>query len=118
MYFLRLCYFLCFRLVILKYELRLRIWECAFSFFFYEECNYFSVFILCLHTVDYQHSETTVTALMIAAGRGFLEIVEQLLTLGADPCLKSSNDWSALDWARKFEQDDIVALLEAQLYVF
>ncbi|XP_045156414.2 3'-5' RNA helicase YTHDC2-like [Mercenaria mercenaria] len=66
-------------------------------------------------SVDYQHSETTVTPLMIAAGRGFIDIVEQLLAIGADPTVKSSNDWTALDWAKKFEQTDIIALLEAHM---
>lgn len=73
--------------------------------------NYFTFFLL----VDYQHSETTVTPLMIAAGRGFIGIVEQLLGLGSDPSVKSSNDWTALDWAKKFERANIVALLEAHM---
>ncbi|KAL4228088.1 3'-5' RNA helicase ythdc2 [Mactra antiquata] len=66
-------------------------------------------------SVDYQHSETTVSALMIAAGRGFTDIVEQLLTMGADPAIKSSNDWAPIDWAKHFNQEDTVALLEAQM---
>lgn len=69
----------------------------------------------CIFLVDYQHSETTVTALMIAAGRGFIDIVEQLLGIGADPTVKSSNEWTALDWAKKFEQTDIISLLEAHM---
>jgi ankyrin repeat protein len=66
-------------------------------------------------SVDYQHSETTVTPLMIAAGRGFTDIVDQLLTLGADPTVKSSNDWTALDWAKKFEWTEIASLLETHM---
>ncbi|XP_060581690.1 3'-5' RNA helicase YTHDC2-like [Ruditapes philippinarum] len=66
-------------------------------------------------SVDYQHSETTVTPLMIAAGRGFIDIVDQLLTLGADPTVKSSNDWTALDWAKKFEWTEIASLLETHM---
>ena len=65
--------------------------------------------------MDYKHSQTSATALMIAAGRGFTDIVEQLLNIGADPNLKATNDWSAIDWAKKFEREEIVGILEAHL---
>ncbi|XP_052279613.1 3'-5' RNA helicase YTHDC2-like isoform X2 [Dreissena polymorpha] len=68
-------------------------------------------------SVDYQHSETSVTALMIAGGRGFPAVVDQLLSLEADPDIKSSNGWTALDWARKFNQEEVIALLEANMLV-
>ena len=54
---------------------------------------------------------------MIAAGRGFFEVVEQLVTLGANVNLQASNDWTALDWARRFQRADIVELLEAYMSV-
>ena len=57
------------------------------------------------------------TALMVAAGRGFFATVEQLLNMGANVSALSSNDWTALDWARQFEQHDIVELLETHMYV-
>ena len=41
-------------------------------------------FYCCMSTVDYQHSETSITPLMIASGRGFTEVVAQLLNMGAD----------------------------------
>lgn len=66
-------------------------------------------------TVDYVHSETSVTPLMVAAGRGFLSIIEQLLNMGTNIFLRSSNDWSALEWAQKFEQNEVVELLEAHM---
>ena len=66
--------------------------------------------------VDYVHSETTVTALMVAAGRGFFGTVEQLLNMGANVSAHSSNNWTALDWARQFEQHDVVELLETHMY--
>ena len=66
-------------------------------------------------SVDYQHSQTSITPLMIAAGRGFSDVVEQLLNMGADAAMKGSNDWTALDWAKKFQRDDIVDILEAHL---
>ncbi|ESO89626.1 hypothetical protein LOTGIDRAFT_124894 [Lottia gigantea] len=68
-------------------------------------------------SVDYKHSETSVTSLMIACGRGFNEIVEKLLSLGASVNIKASNDWTAIDWCQKFNQIDIKDMLEAQLYM-
>jgi len=75
------------------------------------------VLFVCLfvYAVDYVHSETTVTALMVAAGRGFFGTVEQLLNMGANVSAHSSNDWTALDWARQFEQHDVVELLETHM---
>jgi ankyrin repeat protein len=67
--------------------------------------------------VDYMHSATSVTALMVAAGRGFSAVVDQLLALGANPSLKASNGWTALDWAKRFNQSEVVELLEAHMYV-
>ena len=49
---------------------------------------------LFLCTVDYQHSETQATALMVASGRGCSGVVEQLLNLGANPHIKEpKNGW-------------------------
>ncbi|XP_040069338.2 3'-5' RNA helicase YTHDC2 isoform X2 [Ixodes scapularis] len=67
--------------------------------------------------VDHRHSETSATALMLAAGRGKTEVVEELLALGADPRAKASNDWTALDWAQHFQQEDAVQVLLAHLLV-
>ncbi|XP_049836121.1 3'-5' RNA helicase YTHDC2-like isoform X3 [Schistocerca gregaria] len=66
-------------------------------------------------SVDYQHSETGVSPLMVAAGRGCLNTAEQLLSLGANVCLRSSNDWTALDWAHNLNQPAMVELLEAYM---
>ncbi|XP_063233748.1 3'-5' RNA helicase YTHDC2-like isoform X2 [Bacillus rossius redtenbacheri] len=68
-------------------------------------------------SVDYQHSETSVTALMVAAGRGDLSVVEQLLNLGANISVCASNDWTSLDWARNFNHPDVVELIEAYINV-
>ncbi|OBS63863.1 hypothetical protein A6R68_07598, partial [Neotoma lepida] len=63
--------------------------------------------------VDYRHSETSATALMVAAGRGFTSQVEQLISMGANVHSKASNGWMALDWAKHFGQTEIVDLLES-----
>ncbi|TRY87943.1 hypothetical protein DNTS_005233 [Danionella cerebrum] len=68
-----------------------------------------------LFTVDYTHSETSASALMVAAGRGFLSQMEQLLSLGANVGVKASNGWTALDWAKHFDQAEAVDLLESHI---
>ncbi|KAH9518412.1 3'-5' RNA helicase ythdc2 [Bulinus truncatus] len=64
-------------------------------------------------SVDYVQSETSTTPLMIAAARGFINVVEHLLTLGADANFKTANNWTALDFAKKFKRNDIEELLTA-----
>ncbi|KAM7149206.1 3'-5' RNA helicase YTHDC2 isoform 7-T8 [Molossus nigricans] len=64
-------------------------------------------------SVDYRHSETSATVLMVAAGRGFSSQVEQLISMGANVHSKASNGWMALDWAKHFGQTEIVDLLES-----
>lgn len=68
-----------------------------------------------LISVDYIHSATSATPLMVAAGRGFPAVVEQLLALGANANLRASNGWTALDWAKRFNQAEVVELLEAHM---
>ncbi|XP_053557527.1 3'-5' RNA helicase YTHDC2 [Bombina bombina] len=64
-------------------------------------------------SVDYQHSDTSATPLMVAAGRGFLSQVEQLISMGANVHIKASNGWMALDWAKHFGQSEVVDVLES-----
>uniref|UniRef100_A0AAY5KMB6 RNA helicase n=1 Tax=Esox lucius TaxID=8010 RepID=A0AAY5KMB6_ESOLU len=66
-------------------------------------------------SVDYMHSETSATPLMVASGRGFLGQIEQLLSMGASVKMKASNGWTALDWAKHFQQSEVVDLLESYL---
>ncbi|KAI5615726.1 putative ATP-dependent RNA helicase YTHDC2 isoform X1 [Silurus asotus] len=66
-------------------------------------------------SVDYRHSETSATALMVAAGRGFISQMEQLLSMGANVHVKASNGWTALDWAKHFNQTEAVDLLESHI---
>ncbi|XP_073514156.1 3'-5' RNA helicase YTHDC2-like isoform X3 [Phyllobates terribilis] len=63
-------------------------------------------------SVDYRHSESSASPLMVAAGRGFLSQVEQLIGMGANVHSKASNGWTALEWARHFGQTEVVDLLE------
>ncbi|KAF7648265.1 hypothetical protein LDENG_00159620 [Lucifuga dentata] len=65
--------------------------------------------------VDYMHSETGATAVMVAAGRGFLTQMVQLLSMGANINIKASNGWSALDFAEHFHQTDAADLLKSSI---
>jgi len=53
------------------------------------------------------------TALHIAIGRGFPDIVKLLLELKANPNAKSKYEGTPLQLAQKGDQDDIVAILKA-----
>ncbi|XP_060076466.1 3'-5' RNA helicase YTHDC2-like [Ylistrum balloti] len=64
-------------------------------------------------SVDYQHSETGVTPLMVTTARGMTDEVEQLLNLGANVNLHTPNGWTAIDWAKHFQRVDILEMLEA-----
>ncbi|XP_058802903.1 3'-5' RNA helicase YTHDC2-like [Phymastichus coffea] len=64
-------------------------------------------------SVDYQHSKTFVSTLMVAAGRGYLNIVEQLLDLGANLNLKACNEWTAYEWAKNMKQHECAEFIEA-----
>ncbi|XP_038072672.1 3'-5' RNA helicase YTHDC2-like isoform X2 [Patiria miniata] len=66
-------------------------------------------------SVDYAHSETSATPLMLASGRGNVEVVERLLSLGANPTQRASNDMTPLDWATKFNQTDVIEILQAHI---
>ncbi|XP_038625680.1 3'-5' RNA helicase YTHDC2 isoform X2 [Tachyglossus aculeatus] len=64
-------------------------------------------------SVDYRHSGSSVTALMIAAGRGFVSQLEQLISMGANIHNKAANGWMAVDWAKHFGHAEIVDFLES-----
>jgi len=49
--------------------------------------------------IDYQNSVSGATALIFAASSGRGKVVEQLLAAGADPDLKTHDDFTALDLA-------------------
>ncbi|RXG71364.1 putative ATP-dependent RNA helicase YTHDC2 [Armadillidium vulgare] len=62
---------------------------------------------------DYQHTTTWASPLMVAAGRGRIDIVEQLLALGATVDLRAANEWTAADWAQSTGQQEIVDYLQS-----
>ncbi|CAL8280780.1 unnamed protein product [Lota lota] len=65
--------------------------------------------------VDYRHRKTSATTLMIAAGQGFVTQIEELLNLGARINLTDSNGWTALDWAKHFQQKMAEDLLKSYM---
>ncbi|XP_026778235.2 3'-5' RNA helicase YTHDC2 isoform X2 [Pangasianodon hypophthalmus] len=92
---------------------------CISSIFLQQEADAFvQLFNLIVNeniSVDYRHSETSATPLMVAAGRGFIGQMEQLLSMGASVHVKASNGWTALDWAKHFNQTEAVDLLESHI---
>nr|XP_049465323.1 3'-5' RNA helicase YTHDC2-like [Anopheles coluzzii] len=50
-------------------------------------------------SIDFQHTETKMTALMIAAAKGYIAIVQKLLEMGADPSIQEKHNYNAFDWA-------------------
>ncbi|XP_035383082.1 3'-5' RNA helicase YTHDC2 isoform X1 [Electrophorus electricus] len=93
--------------------------SCISSVFLEQDTDAFvQLFNLILNeniSIDYRHSETSATALMVAAGRGFTGQMEQLLSMGASVHVKASNSWTALDWARHFKQTEAADLLESHI---
>ncbi|XP_050074354.1 3'-5' RNA helicase YTHDC2-like [Anopheles maculipalpis] len=49
--------------------------------------------------INFKHTETQMTALMIAAAKGYTEIVQKLLDMGADPHIQEKHGYNAFDWA-------------------
>ncbi|RWS31417.1 putative ATP-dependent RNA helicase YTHDC2-like protein [Leptotrombidium deliense] len=64
-------------------------------------------------SVDYQHSETGVTALIAAVCHGKIIYIETLLSLGASITLCTPNNWDAVKWAKNTNQSEVCELLEA-----
>lgn len=50
---------------------------------------------------------------MVAAARGTLEVVERLLSLGASVTARASNNYTALDWAKLLNRQEISDTIEA-----
>lgn len=52
----------------------------------------FSLSLCLILTVNFQHTQTSVTPLMAAAAQGNMDIVERLLHLGANVHLRAANN--------------------------
>lgn len=64
--------------------------------------------------IDYQHSETKMTALIVAAARGNLTLTEQLVEFGAQIDIQDpKNKRDALGWAHHFGQDHVAVYLQS-----
>ncbi|XP_030220358.1 3'-5' RNA helicase YTHDC2 isoform X2 [Gadus morhua] len=64
---------------------------------------------------DYKHGKMRTTPLMIAAGQGSVRQMEKLLDLGARIHLTDSNGWTALDWAKNYQQKMAEDLLKSYM---
>ncbi|KAJ7515980.1 hypothetical protein O6H91_22G036900 [Diphasiastrum complanatum] len=62
--------------------------------------------------LNYQHSLTGATALMIAAGKGRVDDVSTILSLGANSSIVAKDGSTALDWALKYKQEKIAELIQ------
>jgi ATP-dependent RNA helicase DHX36 len=63
--------------------------------------------------VNYQHSETGASPLMVASGKGRVDDVAMLLELGADTNLASWDGATATEWAENFEFPEIVGMIQS-----
>lgn len=67
--------------------------------------------------IDYQHSETGLTALMIAAALGYSDLCEQLLQSGASLTVRAPNNCTALDFANEFKQVSTSNLIKQHMFL-
>lgn len=63
--------------------------------------------------VDVKHSETRLTALIIAASKGFRTVVQTLFGLGANPNVIGACEMTAHQWAVRMNQHECAAFLES-----
>ncbi len=49
---------------------------------------------------------------MAACSTGYTEFVEELLKIGADLNIKSCNEQTCLDWAKRLSKNEIIELIE------
>ncbi|XP_053673534.1 3'-5' RNA helicase YTHDC2-like [Anopheles nili] len=65
------------------------------------------------HVIDYQHSDTEMTLLMIACAKGLKDTVRLLLNMGANPYTVGKNGMTAMNWCRDGEQNPCWQLLNS-----
>ena len=66
-----------------------------------------------LRLYNYKQSSTRMTPLMVAAGKGRVEEVKLLLSLGADLSAAAKNGHTAADWAETYGHDAVFLLLNS-----
>lgn len=66
-----------------------------------------------LKLCNYKQSSTGMTALMVAAGKGRVEDVKLLLSLGADSSAAAKNGHTAADWAETYGHKTVSLLLNS-----
>ena len=62
--------------------------------------------------IDFKNSETGVTALVCAAARNRLDIVQALIAFGANPRIQTPNGMTAHDWAQNFGHKEVADYLK------
>lgn len=68
--------------------------------------------------IDYQHSDTKMTSLIVAAARGNLTLAEQLVELGSKLDLRDpNNNRNAYDWANHFNQNHVVDFFKGLMHL-
>ena len=66
--------------------------------------------------VNYRHTETGITTLMVAAQRGQLDVVKNLVNeIGADFTISANYGWTALDVAKHFGQVAVAHFLGSKI---
>ena len=65
-------------------------------------------------SVDYKHSDSGLTALMVCAAHGMKDHAEQLIAIGADSGVKGPDGVTAIDLACKHGHANIASLLMTQ----
>ena len=53
---------------------------------------------------------------MVACGRGRIDVVEQLMGLGASLDIAAANQWTAADWAASTNQQEVIDYLQSYRY--
>uniref|UniRef100_A0A182QXX3 Helicase-associated domain-containing protein n=1 Tax=Anopheles farauti TaxID=69004 RepID=A0A182QXX3_9DIPT len=67
------------------------------------------------HMVDHPHSVTLMTPLMIAAAKGLVGVVRNLLHIGANPYVLGRGSLQAMDWCPEQEQNECWQLMHAAI---
>ncbi|CAG9460433.1 unnamed protein product [Pedinophyceae sp. YPF-701] len=65
--------------------------------------------------INHQHPQTGATALMVAAGKGRLDIVQALLANGASATVASRNGMTAVQWAEQFGHAECAQCIRTHL---